>query len=64
MRFKGHGIKHFKKDMKGDLLVQFLIEVPNNLTEKQREELRTVDEKLTTANFPKQKEFLEKVKNI
>lgn len=64
-RLRGKGIPHLNRYGKGDQYVKVTIEVPKNLSEKQKELLRQFDETTTDSkNYEKRKNFFAKLKDI
>lgn len=63
-KLKGKGLPDIRSHRLGDELVQVMIEVPKNLTEKQRLLLREFAVTEDAAVMPAKKGFLEKLKEI
>jgi molecular chaperone DnaJ len=63
-RLRGKGMPVFGGYGKGDQLVKVVIEVPEQLTDRQRELLRMLAEEMNAETLPKQKSFMEKLKGI
>ncbi|MDR3264303.1 MAG: molecular chaperone DnaJ [Clostridiales bacterium] len=63
-RIKGYGIKHFKKESRGDLYVKIIVEIPKNLSSKEKDALRSLESSLGQSQYPVQKEYLESIKDI
>ncbi|MEM7175622.1 MAG: molecular chaperone DnaJ [Chlamydiota bacterium] len=61
-RVKGEGVQNVHGYGKGDLFVEAVIETPINLTQKQKELLKTFQTTESDQNSPKRKSFLEKLK--
>jgi molecular chaperone DnaJ len=61
-RFKGKGVKKINRSDRGDQYVHVNIEVPKNLTKKQKELLREFEGSMTEDNYNKRKSFFEKIK--
>lgn len=61
-RLRGKGIQNVNGRGRGDQFVRVNIEVPKNLTQKQKELLREFEES-SSANHTKRQSFWEKVKN-
>ena len=61
-RLKGKGIKKLGRDARGDQYVTVKIEVPKNLSKKDKDLLRQFDGNLTDANYQQRKSFFEKIK--
>lgn len=63
-KLKGKGIPHLNGRGRGDQYVKVTIEVPHNLTSKQREILKQFDEATNEQNYQKRSSFFDKIKNI
>lgn len=63
-RIKGEGFPNVHGQGKGDLLVKIFVETPSKLSEKQKELLREFSTLENPANMPKQKGFLDKIKDL
>ncbi len=63
-RLRGKGIKHVQRDARGDQYVKVNIEVPKNLTKKQKELLRDFENSMTDKNYTKRHSFLGKLKEL
>jgi len=63
-RLRGKGIPVFGGYGKGDQLVRILVEVPENLTARQRELLEQLAIELDSNTHPQQKSFMEKLKAL
>lgn len=63
-KFKGKGIQHINGRGRGDQYVTVTIEVPKNLSSKQKEILRDFDKQASDKNYQKRKGFFEKIKDI
>lgn len=63
-RLKGKGIQGLNTRTKGDQYVRITVEVPKNLTEKQKELLRSFDESAGEKNYQKRKSFFSKFKEL
>lgn len=64
LRIKGKGIPHRATSGRGDQLVQVSIEVPTQLTDKQRELIETLAKELGESVQPQQQTFMEKLKAL
>ncbi len=62
IRLKGKGIPYLNGRGKGDLIARITVEVPRNLSKKQRELLTSFEESLDDKNYEKRKSFFEKLK--
>ncbi|MFH1825369.1 MAG: molecular chaperone DnaJ [Candidatus Firestonebacteria bacterium] len=62
-RLKNKGITDLKRNEKGDQLVRVVIEVPTNLSEKQRQ-LLIEFAKISGENYPVKESFFKKMKNL
>jgi len=63
-RVKGEGFPNVHGHGKGDLLVRIFIEVPTQLSDRQKELLREFGSLEDPVNMPKRKGFLDKIKNL
>lgn len=63
-RLRGKGLPYFTSNSRGDLYVRINIEVPTNLSKKQRDILREFEKTLTIKNNPEQKGFTEKLREF
>ncbi|MDB6081327.1 MAG: molecular chaperone DnaJ [Chlamydiia bacterium] len=63
-RVKGEGFPYVQGSGNGDLLIRVVVETPSKLTDRQRELLKEFAELESSANFPKGKTFLEKLKEF
>lgn len=63
-KFKGKGIPSLHGRGKGDQFVQVTVEIPKNLSKKQKEILREFDEVSEEKNYQKRKSFFGKLKDI
>ena len=61
-RIKGEGVPDLRSRRKGDELVRIAIEIPRNLTAKQKELLRTFAETEDKSVLPESKGFFEKLR--
>ena len=60
-RMKGKGIPYLRSKSRGDEYVTVTVEVPRNLSTRQKEILRGFDE---DRNYKQKKSFYDKMKNI
>ena len=63
-RFKGKGVKKINRSDRGDQYVHVTIEVPKNLSKKQKDLLREFEESLTDENYNKRKHFFDRLKEM
>lgn len=63
-RLKGKGVKHLQRDMRGDQYVKLYIEVPKNLSKKQKELLKEFEGSMSDKNYAKRRGFFDKIKDI
>ncbi len=63
-RMRGKGIQHLNGHGRGDQYVRVNIEVPHNLSEKQKELLREFESQSTEDNQKERKKFWDKVKDF
>lgn len=62
-RLKNKGVKKLNRPDRGDQYVKVYVEVPKNLTKKQKDLLREFEVSLTDKNYAKRQTFFEKLKN-
>jgi len=63
-RLKGKGIQRLQREGRGDQYVKLNIEVPKNLTKKQKEMLKAFEDSLEEKNYAKKKSFKDKLKEL
>ncbi len=63
-RLRGRGIKKLQRDGRGDQMVKVVLEVPKNLSKKQKEALIAFSEQLTDKNYEKQSGFFDKLRKF
>lgn len=63
-RVKGEGFPNVHGQGKGDLLVRVFVETPTGLSDRQKELLREFQTMENPANTPKQRGFLDKIKDL
>ena len=63
-KLKGKGIKRLNYSGYGDQYVKVVVEVPKDLSKKQRELLREFDTQTDESNYKKRKSFFSKVKEL
>ena len=69
-RLKGKGIQRLQRDGssrmndRGDQYVKLNVEVPKNLTRKQKELLKAFEDSLEEKNYTKRKSFFDKIKEM
>ncbi len=63
-KLKGRGIQSLNSRTKGDQYVRVTVEVPKNLTEKQKEILKHFDEQTGEKNYQKRKGFFNVLKDL
>ena len=61
-KLKGKGIKRINSSGRGEQYVKIVLEVPKNLSSKQKAALKSFDGTLSDDNYKKRKSFLDKVK--
>ncbi len=64
MRLKGKGVKYLNRDGYGDLLVTIKSEPPKNLSRKVKELLKEIDKNMDENDFPKTKEYKNRLNNL
>ena len=63
-RLKGKGIKYLQQDRRGDQYVKLYIEVPRNLSKKQKDLLKEFEASMTDKNYAKRHSFFDKLKDL
>ncbi len=63
-KLKGKGMPHLGSRGVGDQFVKVSIEVPKNLSQKQKDILKELDSSSSEKNYQKHKGFLDKLKNM
>lgn len=63
-KLKGKGIQHIRQKTKGDQYVKVVIEVPKNLSSKQKELIKEFEGITTDKNYSKRKGFKNKIKDM
>ncbi len=63
-KLKGKGIAHLHSKGMGDQFVKVSIEVPRNISSKQKELLKQFEESLDDKNYQKRKGFFDKIKGM
>ncbi len=61
-RLKSKGIKKLNRSDRGDQYVKVTVEIPSNLTKKQKELLKEFETSLSEKNYVKHKTFFDKIK--
>ncbi|MBS0185538.1 MAG: molecular chaperone DnaJ [Proteobacteria bacterium] len=65
LRLKGKGMPILQRSSRGDLIVEVIVETPQNLTKKQKDILREFDAQSKTKKVsPQSQSFLEKMKRL
>ncbi len=62
-RLRNKGVPYINGRGRGDQYVRVLLEVPRNLSGKQKEALKTFDNLVSDKNYEKRKTFFDKIKN-
>lgn len=63
IRLKGKGVPYLNGRGNGDLIARITVEVPKNLSAKQKELLQSFEESLGDKNYQRRKSFFDKVKD-
>ena len=63
-RLRGKGIPYLRGSGRGDQYVQITVEVPRNLSQKQKDVLREFDSIAEEKNYTKRKSFFDKLKEL
>lgn len=62
-RLKGRGVKRLNRNERGNQYVKIYVEVPRNLSKKQKELLKEFEASLSDKNYAKRQSFFEKLKS-
>ncbi len=62
-RLKERGVKKLQRAGKGDQYVKVVVEIPNNLSKKQKDLLKHFEDSLDEKNYKKRKSFFDKIKD-
>ncbi len=63
-RLKGKGVKKINAYGKGDMLITVNVEVPRNLTEAQKKQIKEFEANLNEKNYKERKGFFERLKSV
>ena len=63
-RLRGKGIKRLGRIDRGDQFVKVVVEIPKNLTKRQKDLLSEFEKSLDESNYQKRKTFGEKFKDF
>ena len=63
-KLKGKGVQHLNGRGRGDQYVKVVIEVPKNLSSKQKELIKELSGSTTDKNYAKRKSFKDKIKKM
>ncbi|KAK3604187.1 hypothetical protein CHS0354_001995 [Potamilus streckersoni] len=63
-RLKNQGIQRLNSTDRGNMMVKIIVEIPTNLSKRQKELLQELDESFGEEQSPMFKSFLDKIKNI
>ena len=63
-RLKGKGVRRLHRTDNGDQYVKVVVEVPKNLTKKQKDLLKAFENSLSDKNYAKRQSFVEKLKGL
>ena len=61
-RLKGKGVKKLHRQERGNQYVKIYVEVPKNLSKKQKDLLKAFEDSLSEKNYAKRQSFFEKLK--
>lgn len=64
IRVKGKGVKYLRKDAYGDLYIKILVEIPKNLTSKQRKKLEAMVEAMEGVKFDQVEKFKKQMRSL
>lgn len=63
-RIRGKGIKYLRKDAYGDMFVKIIVDVPKNLTLRQKSQLKELNEVLSKAKYDSVEKFNKLTKDL
>ena len=63
-KLRGKGIQNINGRGRGDQYVKVVIEVPKNLSQKQKDILQEFDNSAEDKNYTKRKNFFDKIKDM
>jgi molecular chaperone DnaJ len=63
-RLRGKGVKKLNRSDHGDHYVRIIVEIPKNLSQKQKDILHEFDSSLTLQNYQKRSSFFDKIKRM
>ncbi len=63
-RLKGKGVQKLQREGRGDQYVKVFVEVPRNLSKKQKDALKAFEETLDAKNYEKRSSFFDKIKDL
>ena len=64
IRVKGKGIKNLRKDSYGDVYIHIVVDIPKNLSLKQKNALNDIKETFSKANYDKVEKYNKTIKGI
>ncbi len=63
-RLRGKGVQKLQREGRGDQFVKVFVEVPRNLSKKQKEALQAFEDTLDSKNYEKRSSFFDKIKDL
>ncbi|MBP1542573.1 MAG: molecular chaperone DnaJ, partial [Oscillospiraceae bacterium] len=63
-RLRGKGVQKLQRSDRGDQMVKVIVEVPKNLSKKQKEALQAFEDTLDDKNYEKRSSFFDKIKDL
>lgn len=64
MRVRGKGVKSLRSDTYGDLFVKLVVDVPKNLTSRQKKQLKDLEEALAGGRYDKVDAYNKTIRNM
>lgn len=64
IRVRGRGVKNLRSDSYGDLFVKLIIDVPRNLSGKQKKQLKDLEDALSGGRYDKLDKYNKIIKNL
>jgi len=64
LRMRGRGVKSLRSDSYGDLFIKLVIDVPKNLSTKQKKQLKDLEEALAGGRYDKVEAYNKTIRNM
>ncbi len=63
-RIRGKGIKYLRKDIYGDMFVKLIVDIPKDLTLRQKAALKDMNETLAKAKYEQVEKYNKLIKGL